>query len=354
MRLLALTRFASQGASSRLRTLQYLPHWRSAGISVDVAPFFGADYLNALYYGGPRTQTVLRSYLRRIADLRKVKRYDVVWVEKEILPWVPYALESALIGTKTHLVADYDDAIFHRYDQHRLPLVRFSLGKKIDRLMARASLVTAGNDYLEQRARQAGCTKVERLPTVVDLERYPKKVDAAAENGQFTIGWIGSPATAHFLQIVAPALRDLVERYRIRCVAIGARRDQVAGTPFEALDWSEREEVAMLHELDVGIMPLHDAPFERGKCAYKLIQYMACGLPVVASPVGANVEVVSRDVGFLAASSSDWQHAIETLYSDPSMRKKMGLAGRQKVEAEYCVQVQAPRLIAMLRQLVNA
>jgi glycosyltransferase involved in cell wall biosynthesis len=167
------------------------------------------------------------------------------------------------------------------------------------------------------------------------------------------IGWIGSPATAHFLRIVAPVLEKLRKQLPIRCVAIGARADQVQGTPFEALPWSESTEAAMLQQLDVGIMPLSDTPFERGKCGYKLIQYMACGVPVVASPVGVNTEIVSPDVGFLATGEAQWTAAFEALIRDGSLRERLGTMGRRRVRETYSLQVQAPRFIRMLRSLTT-
>lgn len=352
MRLLMLPRYDALGASSRLRMLQYIPALKSAGIEVHVAPLLDDGYVSDLYAGRVSPLGIVRSYLRRLRLLRKARGYDVIWLEKELFPWLPARVETWLLPRSTALVVDYDDAVFHRYDQHRFWLVRRLLGRKIDRIMRRADLVTAGNDYLASRALEAGASRVEWLPTVVALNRYPQR-DTRDAQGELCIGWIGSPATAHYLKPIAPTLASLAARYPIRCIAIGARPDQLAGTPFEAWPWSESTEVSMLHRFDVGIMPLPDASWEKGKCGYKLIQYMACSLPVVASPVGVNREIVDQgENGELAESTAEWADAIERLLTSAELRARLGAAGRRRVEATYSVQAQAGRLVDLLRSVV--
>ena len=349
MRALMLPRYGSLGASSRLRMLQYIPTLEGAGIHVDAAPLLGDGYISDLYSGRISPTRVLRAYVRRLWILWTARGYELTWLEKEFFPWLPAWVERLLVPSRMPLVVDYDDAIFHRYDQHRSWLVRWVLGRKIDRVMRSADLVIVGNDYLAERARAAGAAHVEWLPTVVDLQRYPPRaIKEPSDN--VIIGWIGSPATAHYLHLVAEALVAVASRHAVRCIAIGARRDQVSGTPFEAWPWSEPTEVSMLYQFDIGIMPLPNEPWEQGKCGYKLIQYMACGLPVVASPVGVNKEIVQQgETGELAGSAAEWVQAIERLVMDAALRGRMGAAGRRRVEATYSLQAQARRLIGLLR-----
>jgi glycosyltransferase involved in cell wall biosynthesis len=225
------------------------------------------------------------------------------------------------------------------------------LGAKLDRLMARANLVVAGNDYLAARARQAGADRVEIVPTVVDLARYPIRPSAGRD--RLTVGWIGSPGTAVYLDAVKPVLQSLSETMPLKAIAIGAREDQLSGSPFEPVEWSEASEVDALRTIDIGIMPLPDTPWERGKCGYKLIQYMALGKPVVASPVGVNARIVRNGVnGFLAATADDWHIALAELAGDAALRAAFGAAGRGDVEKGYALSLQAPRLAAMIETVV--
>jgi glycosyltransferase involved in cell wall biosynthesis len=351
MRLLMLPRYAPLGASSRLRMYQYLPALGEAGFEVTVSPLFGDAYVRALYSRQRAWGEVLRGYARRIFAQLSSASFDVVWIEKELLPWLPTALER--LRGRPAVVVDYDDAVFHRYDLHRSARVRRLLGRRIDTVMRNADLVTAGNGYLADRATAAGCAWVERLPTVVDLERYAQG-PSSGEVSPVVIGWIGSPATAQYLRPLGAVIARLREGHAVRAFAVGARPDQVEGTPFEPVLWSEAAEAAQVAAFDIGIMPLPDEPWARGKCGYKLIQYMACGVPVVASPVGMNTEIVEAGVnGELATTPEEWTAALSRLVEDAALRSRMGIQGRRRVEEWYSLQAQAPRLVAMLQEAVR-
>lgn len=168
---LILTRYDRLGASSRLRTMQYLPALAAAGIAADVRPFFDDAYIERLNAGQGSARAVPGYYLKRLRDARRA-RPDLVWLEKESLPWVPFWADRFALPRGVPVVCDYDDAVFHRYDMHGSALVRAVLGRKIDRVMKSAALVTAGNPYLAARARRAGCKRVEVVPTVVDADAY--------------------------------------------------------------------------------------------------------------------------------------------------------------------------------------
>jgi glycosyltransferase involved in cell wall biosynthesis len=221
---------------------------------------------------------------------------------------------------------------------------------KIDRIMRGSALVVVGNRYLFDRAKAAGARRIEIIPTVVDLDRYP--VSPPPENPTFTIGWIGTPLTARYLELVRPALQALCARGEARVVAIGAGPLNWNDVPLEVRPWSETTEVADLQAIDVGIMPLPDSPFERGKCGLKLIQYMACARPVVASPVGVNVEIV-RDAlnGFTATTNEEWISALCALKDDRPRRWRMGEAGRALVQEHFSLHLTAPRLAHLLQSV---
>lgn len=352
MRVLVLTRYAQRGASSRLRMLQYLPALEARGIACDVHELLDEAYLESLYAGRRISRVpILRSYLRRLRLLLASGSYDVVWLEKEALPWLPAVCERF----SAPVVVDYDDAVFHRYDQHRSMLVRGLLGRKIAALVRRAAVVVVGNRYLASYAKQAGARTVVHVPTCVDEARYLPAGERASPAGPMTVGWIGTPHTARFLQVVRDVLATLVAEGQLRVRLIGAGDAAPLACDYASVPWDESTEVAELQGLDCGIMPLVDEPFERGKSGYKLIQYMACGLPVVASPVGANREIVEDGVtGFLATSPAQWETALRRLSADPALREQLGAAGRGRFEAHYTMREATDGIESALRAAASA
>jgi glycosyltransferase involved in cell wall biosynthesis len=318
------------------------------------APFFEDAYVSNVY-AGRRTSfwAVLQAYLKRLSVLTQATSFDLLWVEKELLPWLPAIFETLLQKLHARYVVDYDDAVFHRYEMHPNFLIRTLLKHKIDHVMHHASLVIAGNEYLADRAIKAGAGNVEYLPSVVDVSQY--EIKESSSDSPFRIGWIGSPVTAPYLALIQEAISELSRELNVELVLIGAGHFQpFPPIPTRVLPWSEDIERRLSQEFDVGIMPLVDGPFERGKCGYKLIQYMASALPVIASPVGVNQQIVEPLVnGYLAHTSTDWLTALRELRDDVQKRKMMGQRGRQKAEQMYNLQVTAPKLLSLLSGLAK-
>lgn len=349
-RLLVLPRYGSMGASSRMRFYQYLPFLERSGIKAEVHPLFDDAALSKRYSSGAYGyRSVIKSFASRVENLRRRKGFDLLWIEKEALPWMPLCIESALLQGVDYVI-DFDDAVFHNYDQHRLGWVRHFYGKRLDALMAKATLVVGGNDYLANRAKEAGAPWVKVIPTVIDLERYPNAyISAPVGDGLPRIVWIGSPSTVHYLEILREPLQTLALRIPFVLRLIGASVD-LPGVNVECVQWTEATEVASIAGATVGIMPLLDSPWERGKCGYKLIQYMACGLPAVASPVGVNSEIVQDGIsGFLAVKTDEWVMSLERLLTNPDLCYRMGKEGRRRVESTYCLQVTGPRMVELLK-----
>ena len=353
MNVLMLTRYGRLGASSRLRSFQYVPMIKQVGWNVTVSPLFSDRYVRRLQSGRRSVISIMNGYLRRIARLARGGAFDVIWIEKECLPWLPDWFEYRLLPAGTPWVIDYDDAVFHRYDSLGSSLAKRALGGKHRSLMRSASMITAGNNYLAEYAEKAGARRVELLPTVIDLDRYTIKTTSCTDSPP-RIGWIGQRVNAQFLLPLVDVFRRLKSEAKARFSAIGIDADAF-GLPMESVQWSESSEVQSLQRLDIGIMPLQNRPFERGKCGYKLIQYMACGLPVIASPVGVNRELVEHGVnGFLAESTEEWEQALRTLLDDAELRSSMGRNGRLKVEQAFCKQITGPKLIELLADTVAA
>lgn len=339
---LLLCRYDRLGASSRLRFLDFVKPLAERGIAVTPLPFFDDAYLRALYAGQkPDPLKLARAYTRRLGGLFRARRFDVVWLEKEALPWLPVWVEKAFLRD-TPYVMDIDDAWYLRYAARRL------LKEKFARLARGAAVVAAGNPYLAAWAEGCGAVDTAVVPTVIDIGRYPRTPPAA--NPLPVIGWMGTPSSAGYLHSVAAALARMDGRARLRVVGIGPA-DLPPGLRADCAPWSEDGEVAELAGFDIGIMPLPDTPWERGKCGYKLIQYMALGRPVVASPVGVNTEIVrDGENGLLATGNAEWEGALNRLVSDSGLRAAMGNAGRATVEARYTLQAVLPQLEGILRR----
>lgn len=353
MSFLFLTRYSNEAASSRYRFYQYAEYFRAQGVDVVIKPLFDDRYVkNISKYGNQQYLNAISAYLNRIFLLATNQGHDLIFIEKELFPWIPYELESLLIHSHTPYVLDYDDAIFHNYDLSPKPWTKKILGQKIDLLMKHSAMVIGGSPYLVNRATQSGAPRVELLPTVIDLDKYP--ITARPNNDTFTIGWIGSPNTTQYLKFLAPVFQSICANGKARVLAIGAKDFQIEGVNLQIKKWSETTEISDLNQIDVGVMPLDDTPWSRGKCGFKLIQYMACAKPVIASPVGINTEIVEDGVnGFLASTHQEWIDALSNLRDNWELQKKMGENGRKKVEQKYCFNVTAPKLLELLQSVAK-
>lgn len=242
-------------------------------------------------------------------------------------------------------IYDMDDAFFLRYRFGKGRLARGVLGDKFDAVMAGAAAITAGNRVLADYARQHN-SAVTELPTVVNTSRYVPMRNRRASG--FTVGWLGSPSTATYLpELVAPLSR-LGSEGPLTFVVIGGKAPAIPNVEVVEVPWSEDSEVELINSFDVGVMPLPDDEWARGKCAFKLIQYMACAVPVVASPVGANVDVVTGDCGLLAGTADEWVNALRSLRDDTPMRARLGEAARVRVVELYSLHVALPRLAEVI------
>lgn len=351
MRIAAFTRYGPRAASTRQRFLQYFPALKAAGIEVEHFPLFDDDYVSALVEGDlyPRSK-VAAAYARRLRWLAASQTADLLWVYIELLPYLPAAVERLAAGG-TRIVYDIDDAFFHAYDQSRDPLVRAVLGRKHGKLLDHAAACVCGNGYLREFA-IGHCSLSIVVPTVVDTDQYvpvPSNADRP-----LTIGWIGSPSTWVGVRPILPLLREMAAKHGARILVVGAGHAARADhcPEMELRDWSNETEISDIQEMDIGIMPLLDRPFERGKSGYKLIQYMACRLPVVASPVGVNREIVKHGVnGFLASTENEWRDSFHLLLSSAALRKQFGSAGRSQAVESFSLASQAPNLIELFESL---
>ncbi|MCH8170343.1 MAG: glycosyltransferase family 4 protein [Bacteroidetes bacterium] len=352
MKILILPRYENLAASSRYRLYQYIPKLKDMGFDLTVRPLLSNNYIKYLYDKTPLpVSEIIQGYFKRIIQILNKNNFDLIWLQQELFPWIPSVFENILVRGNIKIVADYDDAFFHRYDQNNSFFIRNLLKNKIDSVMEYADMVLAGNNYLLERAKLSN-RNVKLFPTVVDINKF--KNSNPIKDDVFTIGWIGSPGTANYLKIIEDALKEVSLDKDIRINLIGANKIKINGVSINYIKWDENTEVEEISKFDVGIMPLPDNPWERGKCGFKLIQYLSCNLPVIGSPVGVNREIIINGVnGFQANSTDEWIKYIRLLKDDKELMLKMGKNGRRFVEEKYSLQRNVVKLIDYFNELLR-
>lgn len=347
IKLAIFTKYSRIGASSRLRSYQYFDN---GCVAPRIFPLYGDSYIKYKYKNNKSAWwLVFFAYLRRLVDLTKINSDCVVIVEKELFPWLPWWFER-IFYRNAKVVIDIDDAVFHYYER---PFLSFFLGKKFFGIFKRANVVLAGNEYLKLRAIEFGAKRVVLFPTVVSVGRYFKEATSSKSPGLVEIVWIGTPYTQNYLIEVINALDAIYTNFNFKLKVIGAKAVDYLERPFvEIVSWTEESEIAQISQSDIGIMPLPDKPFERGKCGYKLIQYMACGLPVVASPVGVNTSLVHEGAnGFLCSTESEWVNALSKLLLDKDLRVRYGQYGKSLVSKQFSLERQRENLFEIISYL---
>lgn len=328
--------------ASRFRVLQYVPELERLGIQCVISPAHPAKYESYRWLGWRLSQS-LRRWLRWLDVIAvRFRRYDVIFIERELFDDATSDLELRLIESARASVLDVDDAIHLRYPE------------KFAAVAKGVTTVLAGNSLLEEAAR-AYNSNVVLLPTVVDTERY-RAIERKKQPGDVpVVGWTGTSSNLVYLQELSDVFRRVaVDRpFTMQVIVNDSReaRELDLGVPTTIIPWNEVTELTGLADMDVGLMPLPDDPWCRHKCGLKLLQYLAAGIPAIASPVGVNAEIVEPGVnGLLARNAQEWDHSLRMLLSDGELRRQMRVAGRQKVEEAYSVRAMVPRLAAALRE----
>lgn len=346
MRILFLTLYPKSVASPRYRVHQFLPYLREAGHECEVAcPFTEETYA---YYkdparGGRPFWYHLHELKNRLRQILQAAEYDVVLVQKALMSAYVLGLERILHRKARRLIYDIDDAV-HLAPPHPLgrPWRLIEDRAQIRKIATRAACCLVGNAWLKSQL-ESSDAKTRLFPTVVDTERFrPPKIAQDA----FRIGWMGGPSTSSSLLTI----REALCKTEAEVVLIGANPGLDYGCGAAILPWKLETEVADLQGFSIGIMPLEDIEWNKGKCALKAIQYMACGLPCVASPVGAIQDIIiNGENGILAKTESEWRDAF-ALLRDPKVRSRMGAAGRETVLKKYSLEVAAPKLLSILER----
>jgi glycosyltransferase involved in cell wall biosynthesis len=337
-----------KGPSSRFRVWQFVEPLRRLGHQVTVrVPFPEHSWRTPLRLRGVRyVHTALGSYLRRVSALCclwDAEPYDVIFMNRTVVPDSNVTfLEPWLAKRNPRLIFDFDDALQHVGHNEA----------KLRRILPCFACVTPGNEYLASFAREIH-PRVEVWPTVVDSDRF--RPLRGRRPGPVRIGWSGSRQTLelHF-PLLRSALHELAktEDFELLVVADAPPAAAWEALPMRFATWTPETEVQHLQDMDIGLMPLPDKPFERGKCGCKAIAYMACGIPALVSPVGASAQIVVHgETGFHCRSDTDWVRYLCLLIKDPKLRQQMGQAARTHVEKRYSVRCLLPRIVEVFEQV---
>lgn len=344
---LGLALYGQKAASHRYRLSQYKKGLSELNINLQVYHLLDDDYLESKFSEKPFSKIkLLLGVIRRLILIFSAKKFDVTILHCELLPFFPGWLEAFILPKP--YIFDFDDAWHLRYKLDRSKIFKIFLENKVDKVIENASAVHAGNSYLAKFASKHN-TIVNIFPTVLDTEVY--KPDSKSKNNIFTIGWIGSPTTAPYLESLINPLTALGSEGPVALHVIGGKAPEISNIEIHEIPWSEDTEVENINKFDVGVMPLVDDEWAKGKCAFKLLQYMACGLPVVASKVGANIEVINPESGFLVCNDQMWLKSLRQLRDNPNLRNQLGYAGRARVEQFYSLRSNLPVLAQTIRDL---
>jgi len=340
MRILFLPKYSESGPSSRYRFYQYLELISRSGLSYKVAPLFDEKYVHRFYTTGKKSiiLTVI-GFINRFFIMITSWHYDLIVVEYELFPYMPGLFESLINLTGKKMILDFDDAVFVRYQNSSNPLIRFLLRKKIFRVVQLAQGVIVGNRYLYDEFISYN-KNISLIPTVVSSKLYDSVVSGSGSD-KCIIGWIGSLSTSRYLLPLCDIFRTFdKESFQLNLIGFDKRlRDQFEGINVEWIDWKRETEITEIKKFSVGIMPLDDDLWSRGKCGFKIIQYMACRVPVIASPVGVNSEIIEDGInGFLASDPDEWRERIRYFISNREVAKKMGNSAYEKFVRNYSLE----------------
>ncbi|MDO7853069.1 glycosyltransferase family 4 protein [Hymenobacter convexus] len=356
MRILFIVPYpAGRAPSQRFRFEQYFDILTAAGHRYEVAPFISVATWNILYKPGQslrKAQGILMGFLRRFALLFSVPAFDFVFIHREAAPVGPPVFEwiiSKLLRKK--IIYDFDDAIWLANTSEANKIAAgVKWHHKVADICAWAYKNSCGNAYLAAYARQFNPVAVVN-PTTIDTVHLHNQVRDQAAPGRLIIGWTGTHSTLKYLDQVVPVLAKLeAEGLDFEFRVISNQPPQFPLRSLVFLPWRKETEIADLLGFHVGLMPLEDDPWAKGKCAFKALQYMALGVPALVSPVGMNTEVVQHGYnGFVCATPAEWEASLRQLLADAGLRQRLGQAARATIEARYSVLSNTANFLALFQ-----
>jgi glycosyltransferase involved in cell wall biosynthesis len=350
--ILALLPFSEEAASVRFRVGQFVPALTAAGFDVTLHPLFDTALFRLLYRPGhvaQKTGALLSRTIDRLWTLNG--NYDIAFIHREAYPIGPPLIERWLSRQRIPIVYDFDDAIYlpNTSDANRMVGV-LKRPSKVGEVLRAATEVIAGNPHLGAYASRHSA-HVTVIPTCVDTEVWTPTTRPRSA-GTPVIGWIGTPTTTPYLLGLDDVFAALAKEHQFTLRVSGSTAPvAIKGVRVENEPWTLAREIELFNTCDIGVYPLPNDEWTLGKCGFKAIQFMACGVPVVASPVGVNNEIIEDGVsGLLANTEGEWLRHFRTLLTDAALRDRIGRAGRQRIEQRYSLKANAPAVVEVFRR----
>lgn len=343
----------AQAPSQRFRFEQYIPALKDAGYEVDVRPFLSEKDWAPLYKQGSFARkgwSMVRSFMKRWGLLTKVRRYDYVFIHREAAMIGPPVFEFIIAKVlRKKYIYDFDDAIWlPNYSQSNAKFHRLKAYGKVKKIIRWADTVVVGNSFLAEYAKQYN-DNVQIIPTTIDLDNVHNKVTGHQED-VIRIGWTGSHTTMEYLPQLVPTLKELEKSYPIKFRVISNHPPEIDLDCLEYVEWNKTTEIEDLAAIHIGVMPLKDSVWAKGKCGFKGLQYMSLQIPSVMSAVGVNTEIIEHGInGFLCNSDDDWHEILLALIQDIELRKTIGLAGHHTVKDRFSVAANTPNYLALFQ-----
>lgn len=331
IRVCFLTKYHSNGASSRYRYYNY-DNFLDKDIMAEYKPLLSYNYVeNINKKEKNKKKDIIIAYLKRFVFLiMNKKNYDLFIIEKELFPYMPFFIEKILLRN-VRFSLDFDDNAKTKYEGKKF------FDKKIDNLVKLSTFVTVGNTwYFDDFSKK---DDIYFLPTVVDYKKYSMNVE---KNNIYSLVWIGSQTTSKYLALLEEPLNRLYDNgLKFQLVIIGGDYFKFKNAKFKYVyeKWSPKTETEILNRCHLGVMPLFESTWEEGKCGFKLIQYLAAGLPVIASKTVANSDIVKKcQTGKIATTYDEWIRAITYYYNEKDNLDSISKQAKEVVEKNYSYQ----------------
>jgi len=339
--------------SQRFRVELYEPVLQQNNVDYHIASFMDKATWDIIFKKGNhvvKVSGIVKGYLRRIGHIIKATQYDYIFIHREAAPLGAPVFEWILAKLlRKKIIYDFDDAIWIPNVSSANKIARWLKAFwKIKYLCKWSYVVTGGNKYLCNYATAMGA-RTMLLPTCVDVVRKNNRIKEHHDKKP-VVGWTGSHSTIAYLNEIVPVLKELQEQLDFTFLVIADKKPDIDLKDWQFVSWSEATETDDLLKMDIGIMPLKKDAWSEGKCGFKLIQYLSCGIPAIADPVGVNKVIIENGRnGFLCEEKNDWKEKLQLLITQPSLRKELGLNGRSKIVNEYSIQSQEEKFLSLFQ-----